>query len=303
MSLKPTISMPMLAAVTSVVLAAGSFVAHGAPVAQIAPVQSSQSTLVTEVKGEVSREALWALLKIDELIEIMQSEGTQMALDSDQELLGRDGGQGWRDRVAAIYTADRLHRVIEDSFVGALDSAHLAPLCAFYERADIQQVVALELSARRAFMDPEIEARARANWLSGQAVTAHEDAIFRFIDINDLVERNVMGALNSNYAFLRALYDASPDTAAMITDREILSEVWSQEVEIRRDTSEWLLAYLGTAYSPLSAEVLEDYVHFSESPAGRALNSAIFQAFDSMYLRLSRELGAAVGQMGNEQEL
>lgn len=246
---------------------------------------------------------LWSLLRLNELLDIMHEEGASMALEADVDLLGHPGGDPWRRRVQAIYDVDRLKSEAESAIKAALDAAHLDALCDFYETDDVQSVVDLEITARRAFLDADVEDRARRAWLSGRILTTHEEAILRFVEVNDLVERNVMGALNSNYAFLRAMTDAHPVADEKLTEQEILFEVWSQEKEIRRDTSEWLFAFLSMAYGPLPQDVLDDYVAFSETEAGHALNQAMFEALDQIYVRLSADLGRAVGELGAQQDL
>lgn len=250
-----------------------------------------------------SYDKLWSLLRLNDLLDIMHEEGATMALEADVDLLGHPGGAPWRRRVQSIYDADRMRSEAEAAMEAALDATHLDTLCEFYASDDMQSVVDLEITARRAFLDSDVEDRARSAWLSGRALTPREDAILRFVEVNDLVERNVMGALNSNYAFLRAMTDAHPIPSEKLTEQEILFEVWSQEVEIRRDTSEWLFAFLSTAYGPVSQEVLEDYVDFSGTEAGHALNHAMFEALDQLYIRLSADLGRAVGEFGAQQDL
>ncbi|MDE9449083.1 hypothetical protein J3R80_01195 [Aliiroseovarius sp. Z3] len=263
---------------------------------------SSDTRSVTQSESN-DYDRLWSLLRLNDLLEIMHEEGANMALEADVDLLGHPGGEPWRKRVHAIYDFGRLKSDAEVAMEAALDAGHLDALCDFYESDDIQSVVDLEITARRAFLDADVEERARSAWSSGRALTPHEDAILRFVEVNDLVERNVMGALNSNYAFLRAMTDAHPVPAEKLTEQEILFEVWSQEVEIRRDTSEWLYAFLSTAYGPVSQQVLDDYVAFSETEAGHALNHAMFEALDQIYIRLSADLGRAVGEFGAQQDL
>ena len=246
---------------------------------------------------------LWSLLRLNDLLDIMREEGASMALDADVDLLGHPGGDPWQRRVQAIYDPDRLQLEAEHAMEEALDVSYLNALCDFYKSEDMQTVVDLEITARRAFLDSDVEDRARSTWLSGRALTQHEDSILQFVEVNDLIERNVMGALNSNYAFLRALTDAHPVDGEKLTEQEILFEVWSQEVEIRRDTSEWLFAFLTTAYDPVSQDVLDAYVAFSETEAGHALNHAMFEALDKVYIRLSADLGRAVGEFGAQQDL
>lgn len=256
-----------------------------------------------QVADRGAYDVLWSLLRLDELVQIVEAEGRRMALDADADLLGRPGGAPWRRRVEAIYDPDRLQAEAVAAMQSALPPRYLKALVAFYQDDAMQVIVSRELAVRRAFLDRSVEEKARRDWLSGRALTSHEAAIFHFVEVNDLVERNVVGTLNANYAFLQALTDTHPEVSERLTEGEILSQVWSQEVEIRRDTSEWLYAFLTTAYDPISDDDLNRYVGFSETEAGRALNQAMFDAFDKVYLRLSTDLGRAVSQISAERAL
>ena len=70
-----------------------------------------------------------------------------------------------------------------------------------------------------------------------------------FIETNNLIETNVAGALNTNYAFYMGLMDGQAFGGAL-TEEQVLSDVWSQEAEIRSNTTEWLYAFLWMAYQP-----------------------------------------------------
>ncbi|MCI2393653.1 hypothetical protein [Aliiroseovarius sediminis] len=248
-------------------------------------------------------DALWSLLHLDELVDLMGQEGTSMAIAADVDLLGHPGGDRWRRQVNAIYDTDRLKIDAEQAMEAALDAAHLTALRDFYGADAMQDIVKHELTARRAFLDPEVEERARSAWQAERAVSDRDETILRFIEDNDLVELNVMGALNSNFAFLRAMVDANPVPSERMTEDQILLQVWSQEREIRRDTSEWLSAFLSTAYAPVSDDALTAYVAFSQTEAGQALNHAMFKALDEIYIQLSAELGRAVGRMNAQQDI
>ncbi len=57
------------------------------------------------------------------------------------------------------------------------------------------------------------------------------------------------------------------------------------------------------AYRPLSEPELEAYIVFSETDAGQALNGALFDGFDAMYLFISHALGVQVAQAGTYSDL
>ena len=63
--------------------------------------------------------------------------------------------------------------------------------------------------------------------------------------------------------------------------------------EIRRTTTEWVMSFLLLAYQPLSDADLETYIAFSQTPAGQDMNRAVFNAFDQMFIDISRSLGVA----------
>jgi hypothetical protein len=86
-----------------------------------------------------------------------------------------------------------------------------------------------------------------------------------------------------------------------IPEELMLTEVWGQEPEVRRDTIEWLYSFQLSAYSGLSDADIEAYTAFSATEAGIALNAALFSAFDTVFNQLSYELGtAAAGFIAGE---
>ena len=116
-----------------------------------------------------------------------------------------------------------------------------------------------------------------------------------FVDANELVDSNVVGAMNSNYAFYVGLMDGGAFAQDM-TEDSILSDVWSQEPEIRADTIDWVYSYLALAYQPISDDDIAVYTALSKTDEGRALNRAIFGAFDTMYTTISMALGQGAAQ-------
>jgi hypothetical protein len=67
--------------------------------------------------------------------------------------------------------------------------------------------------------------------------------------------------------------------------------------------SEWIHAYLMLAYAPLTGDELASYISFSESPSGRALNTALFAGFEDLYRDISADLGRAAGRALNASDL
>jgi hypothetical protein len=247
-------------------------------------------------------EALFSALGMPEIIEVMREEGLGYGESIRTDLLGGRGGAGWAATVSDIYDAGRMREQMLDGFESRLEGVDLDPLFAFFESERGRRIVELEVGARRALLDDDIEAAAEA-----AAATLDEERpdrhalIGEFVEVNDLVESNVMGAMNANYAFFMGLMagDALGDD---LSEQEILSDVWSQEGEIRADTEQWVYAYLTLAYDPLSDEDIAEYIAVSRTAEGRALNRALFGAFDDLFVDISRRLGqGAAGFLAGEE--
>lgn len=246
---------------------------------------------VAEMRPDVAR--LVTLLSLPELFEIMQKEGLSYGADIEAEMFQDQGGAAWADKVAGIYAPAREMPIFIDAFARALEGVDTAPAIAFLESDLGRRAVRLETDARRALLDPANE---EAATLRAEEMLAEESPrlalLDDFIAAGDLLEANVAGAMNANLAFYKALRAGGAFPYEM-TDADMLADVWSQESDIRTETHDWLVSYLALAYDPLSDDDLRAYTAFSQTPAGRALNRAIFAGFDASFVDVSGALGAA----------
>ncbi len=255
---------------------------------------------VTRAAGE-DLAALIDALRIDDTVEIMRKEGLRYGSELGGEMLPGVNPQTWSDQVARIYDTDKMARVVTQGFETALEGEEISELVAFFTSETGQEIVALELSAREAFLNDDTEMAAMdAYEIARDDNTALFQQVETLIADSDLVDYNVMGALNSNLMFYRGLADGG---AFEMSEDDMLADVWSQEGEIRDDSEGWLGAFLLLAYQPLEEEELAAYAEFYRSDQGRVLNAAIFEAYDQMYEELSYLLGQAVAQQMRSQDL
>lgn len=269
-----------------------------------AQAQDAQITLPQTGLAETAPElrAVFLEFGLYDILQIMSAEGIASAAGMEADMFPQRGGAAWQAVVAGIYASDRLIEDFEAAVsVNDVTPEVLADLEAFV-RSDLgQRIVAGEVAARRAFLDPGVEDSAR-EMVEEAAETGDPrlEQYRRFIEINDLLERNVSGALNANFAFYRGLVDGNGLDVDM-PESLMLSEVWGQEPELRADMVEWLYSYQFTAYSGLSEDDMDRYIAFGESEAGRVLNAQLFTAFEVVFERVSYELGtAAAGFMTGE---
>lgn len=261
----------------------------------VSPAQAQRVTALMQVMG------------LDEIIAIMREEGLAYGAELERDMLAGEGGSTWEMQVDRIYDVDKMTALVRRQFIAAFGSADPEPLVAFFEGKTGEQIVALEIAARRAFMDEDVEEAARAAFRqvapdlearSPRNIDPHLSAIEAYIEVNDLIGFNVMGALNANMLFYRGLVDGG---AMEMSEADIVSDVWAQEDDTRAETREWIYSFLMLAYEPLAPEQINAYADLSKTESGRAMNRALFEAFDLMYGELSRALGAAVaGQMLGE---
>lgn len=249
--------------------------------------------------------ALTQTLKIDALIAVMRTEGLANGKQMQADLFpGQDGG-AWQAVVSRVYDPARLNQIFDAALGKALqnDPGTQTAMRDFFGAPLGQRILALEIDARKTLLDDKATEAAAQLW--GRALNANTPRaaqINRFAEVNDLVESNVMGALNGNFAFYRGMNAAGAFPEPM-PEADMLSEVWAQEADVRRDTTDWLYPFLMLAYQPLSDAELDQYIAFSDTQAGQKANAAMFVAFDAMFVQVSKELGQSAGRLMAGQDI
>lgn len=242
---------------------------------------------------------LMGLLQIQDVLRIMRIEGLKFGAELGEEMLPGGGGAPWALRVSQLYDMQNMEQVVSEEFQAALAQTDPTSLIVFFESALGQRVVSGEIHAREAFLDSTTEAAAY-DAIADALQTPRLQQISAYIAANELVEYNVVGALNANYMFYRGL---TAGGLLEMTEDEMLAEAWANEAETRAETQEWLQAYLNAAYADLSVEELRQLTLFSMTTEGQALNRALFAGFDRMYEELSLGLGLAMADLGQGEKL
>ncbi len=244
-------------------------------------------------------------MQLPAVIGVMQAEGLDYGGALRDEMFAGKGGAEWPAALARIYDADRMMAVILRRLETELQGqpATVAAAQAFFGSATGQKIVALEVEARRALLDKATETAAQEAAADMEARGAPRmEALRRFAKANDLIELNVMGAMNANLAFYRGMSDGGGFGAAL-SEQDMLAEIWGQEAQVRADAEDWLWPYLALAYQPLSDEELQAYQRFSETSEGKRMNAALFAAFDEAFVQISRDLGRAAARMVRGEDI
>ena len=247
-------------------------------------------------------EALFKVLSINETVEIMRNEGLTYGSTLRDDLFPGRGGEAWDSEVDRIYAYDAMLEEVREGLARSLQDADVEAITAYFQTDLGREIIELELAARRELADAEVEARAQVFYRDMVLEQdSRIDLLEEFVIANDLVEANVVGAMNSNFAFYKGLAKGKAE-GFQISEAEMLEDVWSQEQDIRNETSDWIYGYLVMAYGPLKDEEVQAYVAFSRTEEGRAVNQALFDAFDPMFVEISFQLGLAAARYmaGNE---
>lgn len=249
-------------------------------------------------------DAVLDALRLDALLAQMQTEAVATGDELGAQMLPNSEQDRWADTVARLNAPERLGPAIRDRFARALDVEHAGDILNYYTSADGVRIIDLELSARAALQEPEIERTVLEDLADLEDSAPDRARLYaRYISVNDLIDKNVVGAMNANVAFLTALRETLADDQALPNTGSVYDEVRRQEPDIRASTEDWVRAFVGLAYRPLDLDALSEHVAFSATAAGQELNSALFAAFDAVFEDVSAATGTALAQQLASEEL
>lgn len=252
-------------------------------------------------QADVRLTQLFDLLNLDAYVEITQQEGISDFPLLAESFLGHLPDPVMMAQIDAVYDPARLSETVRQAMEAALTPDEVAAALIFMDSATGEKIASLELAARRAMSDPDIEEAALDAWTRAQAENNPLVAqIEQIKEVSDLVDRNVTGALNSNLRFMQGLADGSGLDSPQ---GDLLADIWSQEPAIRADTEDWLGAYLMLAFQALTDAEIRDYIAFWDTVPGRALNAAMFDAFNQMYDGVSYATARVLALYMGSQEL
>ena len=232
------------------------------------------------------------VLRIAEVVDILRDEGLAYGDSMDRDMLGGTGGVYFRDQVAVIYRAEDMVAALTDAMAQHMTAQALRDSLTYFQSDTGQRVIGLEISARSAFGDPDVEAMA----VDRLKALAEDDPARRmvadYVAANDLIERNVDGIQATDFSFYLGLVDSG---AAERDDDGYLAGLLEDRDALRAETGEWAMSFHLLAYHPLSAAEQQANIDFSRSAAGQQFNDALFEGFDAMYGEIFYRLGRLVG--------
>jgi hypothetical protein len=238
---------------------------------------------------------LMDLMKFEEVIEVLADEGRSMADDTADEDLGVPRF-AWNKMMGRLYDQAAMQNAFRTELDEAFGETDLTPIVAFFETDLGRQIADLELSARKAISDEAVLTAAGDLWAELDPQSKRAQLIEDYVTVNDLIEMNIVGSMNSDIAYYRGFSAGSSD-GRVLDEVDIMREVWAGEPDARAQVSEWVYGFSALAYEPLNEADFGTYIDFGRSEAGQALNHAMFAAFDNVYADLARGLGAGTATL------
>lgn len=248
-------------------------------------------------------QALFEALELPQIIEVMRAEGIDYGGQVGTDLFASRVNASWAATVEKIYDQPMMLERVQAAFEASLDGDDVPAMLAYFNSEPGRTFAELEVSARHALLDDEVdEASKELAQIAAHDQTDRYKLVTQFVQTNDLIEANVVGALNSNYAFYKGLLQGGAFDGAL-TEDQILSDVWDQEADIRTSTTEWIYSFLLLAYDPATDADIESYIAFSQSEAGKQLNETLYAAFDEVFNDISFSLGREAARMMSGADL
>ncbi|MEP1352979.1 MAG: DUF2059 domain-containing protein [Tateyamaria sp.] len=227
---------------------------------------------------------------IPALIAAFSTDGIENGTAVDKGILNGQGGNVWAETVRRLYDPVRLEEEIRGAFAENLEEQVAAQALLFFESDVGARIIDLEVQARQAMLNPELEAAATAAPSAGNA------AITEFLEARNLVERNTDAAMTAQTAFFAGIAETSAQFMPP-------PETDEQRALMQAETERWLRGYYALAQSPLSEDDVAIYTAFWNTEVAMALDDVLFEAFANSYATLSFGLGQAAGRLLPQNDL
>ncbi|GGE44149.1 hypothetical protein [Actibacterium pelagium] len=245
--------------------------------------------------AEEKFDQLYRALNLPELIAVMRVEGLEYAEEISETLLQGRVIDDWGGMVEVIYDQTRMEDELRAEMTARMQDADFDALLGYYVGGAGEAIAKAELDARQVLLSEEAEAEAHSLVdHMRQVEDPRLEMLERLEYLNHLIDRNVTSALNSSYEFYYGLIDSGAIPGGM-SESDVLREVWAQEPEIRQEVDRWIWAYHAIAYEDLTDDDVLGYIAFSKTEEGKALFTVLFESFDTVFRRISRELGLTTG--------
>lgn len=240
-------------------------------------------------QADTAADRLFEAMGLPGLIAAFVEDGRHAIPDLDAGFLGGQGGDVFRETAMRLYDAGRVEGELRAAFADLVDPQDARQALVFFDSAQGQNIVALEVQAREAMVEDALEEAAKA------AADGADAEVLRLISVRDLVEVNTDIAVAARVAFFDGLLASAPDVDT--------PDVAGQRGVIAEDTRAWVTGYYMLVASALPENDLDTYTAFWETDVGQRVDAALSEAFEQSYVSLSFGLGQVMGRLMPQNDL
>ena len=244
---------------------------------------------------------LYDALQMDRVNEIIRVEGIQDARGTGEAYLSKNTVARFVDQAQSVYQLETMEKDFKRLLTENLSISDAEAILLFYRSPIGKTASELEVSARVAISDKQIEEMAKIKF--NEAVNLKNerlDELGSVIETLELVEQNLIGAYAAQFAFM---YELSKLGLVNLSRQEMIDAITSDEEKLKSEILEWLMAFSHMAYSPMSDEEFGVYNDFSKSALGITLNKALFSVYNEMAKDQSQRLASILGEFMKSEDL
>ena len=248
-------------------------------------------------KTEVNR--LVQVLNLKDLFQELQNEGVTAGI----EMLKEEGQQSqeWVSKLNEIYSSDSMQEFFRNELLKLNIFKDVKSAIDFYETTFGKKLIKNELTTRRILKSELGKAEAKKIFNQLKYFKPNRLKVYqKIIGENHYIEDNVSSSMNSNLAFYQGYSLSLPSDKQRLLEAEIISKIWTNEIETRERMTEWVMSFTSYNYKDLTSSELNNLLDFSKSLPSKRLNNTINYILDKAFEDQSYRLGQAFATLSEQ---
>ena len=256
------------------------------------PVQAIEKTQV---------DRLVEVLSLKELFEELRSEGVAAGIEMLKEEGQGQQSQKWVSKLNEIYSSDSMHEFFKNELLKLNIFEDVESAIDFYETTFGKKLIKNELTTRRILKSELGKAEAKKIFNQLKYFKPNRLKVYqKIIEENHYIEDNVSSSMNSNLAFYQGYSLSLPSDKQRLLEAEIISKIWTNEIETRKRMTEWVMSFTSYNYQDLTNNELNNLLDFSKSLPSKRLNNTINYILDKAFEDQSYRLGQAFATLSEQ---
>lgn len=256
------------------------------------PVQAIEKTQV---------DRLVEVLSLKELFEELRSEGVAAGIEMLKEEGQGQQSQKWVSKLNEIYSSDSMHEFFKNELLKLNIFEDVESAIDFYETTFGKKLIKNELTTRRILKSELGKAEAKKIFNQLKYFKPNRLKVYqKIIEENHYIEDNVSSSMNSNLAFYQGYSLSLPSDKQRLLEAEIISKIWTNEIETRKRMTEWVMSFTSYNYKDLTRVELNNLLDFSKSLPSKRLNNTINYILDKAFEDQSYRLGQAFATLSEQ---